>query len=735
MKGKVIIISKVCAAMVWFSLPVYGQEVADTFRYLTPEMAIPEVRIFSDPTLLQKRIPGSLSIIQNKELKLMNPLSGNEVFRRSPGVHVVDEEGAGLRTNISIRGLDPDRSRNVLILEDGIPVALNPYGEPEMYYTPAIDRMERVEILKGSGQIMYGPQTIGGVVNYITAEPTLEPLTRIRLRAGMGGFLSSQITHSQTAGNVGIVLNYLNKRADKLGYAGFQIHDLNFKLRYQISQKSILSVKVGVYDELSNSTYIGLTQAMYLTGNQDFTLMAPDDRLHIRRYSLSAVHTHAIRSNLQLRNTAYAYTTTRDWARQDFTMNSSNNNLPSNYTGTTWGDTAVAGSAVFMRNSNGHRNRQFQVMGIESRLVWDHRLFHVDNRMDAGIRIHREVAKEQLLFGKKADAKSGDMIEDETRGGYAFSAFIQNRIDLTKRFSITPGVRFEQFNYSRDIHRRRFNSIVTDTSLLTHDWVTQVIPGFGASFEASENTVIFGGVHRGFAPPRVKDAIDGNGETLNLQAEMSWNTEIGMRSRVKPWLSYELTLFRMDFSNQIIPVSQSSGGAGAGLINAGRTLHQGIELAGNMDFGKWLNKNYSLELQLQATFLEARFVGDRYLMNNGESVNISGNKTPYAPSVLAGAGLCFEMKNGWAARAMVQHVGKQFTDLLNSAAPSADGRSGLIEAYTLIDAGVFYQVNKKLGLNLTAKNLLSERYVVSRRPQGIRMGLPLFVMAGVDLKF
>jgi Fe(3+) dicitrate transport protein len=53
---------------------------------------------------------------------------------------VVEEEGAGLRANIGIRGLDPHRSRNVLILEDGIPVALNPYGEPDSYYTPQIDR-------------------------------------------------------------------------------------------------------------------------------------------------------------------------------------------------------------------------------------------------------------------------------------------------------------------------------------------------------------------------------------------------------------------------------------------------------------------------------------------------------------------------------------------------------------------------------------------------------------------
>ena len=97
------------------------------------------------------RIPGSADLINFQRIRAISPLSGNEVIRSISGIHVVDEEGLGLRANIGIRGLDPDRSRTVLMLEDGIPIALAPYGEPEMYYTPSIDRMVGIEILKGSG--------------------------------------------------------------------------------------------------------------------------------------------------------------------------------------------------------------------------------------------------------------------------------------------------------------------------------------------------------------------------------------------------------------------------------------------------------------------------------------------------------------------------------------------------------------------------------------------------------
>ncbi len=70
-----------------------------------------------------------------------------------------DEEGFGLRPNIGIRGLNPTRSSKLLLLEDGIPLAYAPYGDNASYYHPPVNRFERIEVLKGSSQILFGPQT------------------------------------------------------------------------------------------------------------------------------------------------------------------------------------------------------------------------------------------------------------------------------------------------------------------------------------------------------------------------------------------------------------------------------------------------------------------------------------------------------------------------------------------------------------------------------------------------
>ncbi len=701
----------------------------DTLRF-----EMPQIEIMADKEGVLQRTPGSVTQLNAKEIKLISPVSGNEVFRRSPGVHVVDEEGSGLRTNIGIRGLDPDRSRNVLILEDGIPVALNPYGEPEMYYTPAIDRMERVEIVKGSGQILFGPQTIGGVINYITADPSLSPTTNVQLRAGQGGYFVAQLNHGQTNGNTGIVVNYLHKQADQLGHAGFVINDFSTKLKIRLSGKSTLGIKLGLYDESSNATYLGLTQGMYDQGDDDFVLMAPDDRLTVRRYSASVTHLYQFNTRFSVKTTAFGYTTTRDWQRQDFSVNSTSNTLPANFSGQLWGDTSIAGGAVFMRNTTTHRNRQFEVGGVESRVHYSYTALGLKNELDGGVRFQYERAYEQLLQGKKPDARSGDLLEDEIRNGLAASVFVQNGIDLTRKLRLTAGIRYENFQYERDIQRRRFSGVVTDTALLAGSNVKQWIPGIGLNYNLNATTTFFGGIHRGFAPPRVKDAIDGNGGVQPLDAELSWNFELGTRIQPHPAFGLEVTAFRLDFSNQIIPVSQSSGGAGAGLINGGRTLHQGIELGTQLDFGKLLQQNFGLQLALNATYIDARFSADRFVTQGSDTLNISGNRTPYAPELLLNASLTFEAKNGLAIRIMANHVGEQFGGITNLEVPTANGQDGKIAAYTVLDASLVYPVKKWINLHVSVKNLTNERYIVSRRPQGIRVGLPTFVSAGIDIK-
>ena len=684
----------------------------------------PQVDVIGRKPSLINRIPGSANIITEASLKNDKPFSGNEMFKKVTGLNVVDEEGAGLRANVGIRGLDPDRSRNVLMMEDGIPIALAPYGEPEMYYTPAIDRMKSIEVLKGSGSILYGPQTIGGVINYITYDPPLSHSLSLQVRGGDGGYFNGQAAYGTTIDNVGFQIGFLHKQADIIGITRFDINDLTAKIRFQTGENSRIGIKLAFYDENSNSTYVGLTSSMYDNGDY-YTIIAPNDELDVRRYSASLTHDYFFSESAFLRTTVYGYTTTRNWLRQDFSRTPT-----SNMTGVVFGDTTVPRGAIYMRNSTGNRNRQFEVAGVEPRFSYNYNIGNLKNELEGGFRFHYERAFEQRIDGRTAEAKSGDLREDEIRTGYAESIFAQNRFFISSNFTVIPGIRLENFHFEREILRIAYK----DTSVINNDNLFTPIPGIGVNYNFDNDYSIFAGVHRGYAPPRIKDAITNDGTALNLDAELSWNYEAGIRASFASPIYFELTGFLMDFSNQVIPVSVSSGGSGTGLVNGGETMHIGAEAGIRFDIHQLLQTKYIVSLSAYSTYVNSTYSSDRFITVGSDTFNVRDNKLPYAPEFTFTGSLDFSTSFGLGFNLSATYVEEQFTDELNTIDAGSSGETGQMPSFITADLTASYLLT---GLNsnvyFSVKNLFDERYIASRRPQGIKVGIPRFISAGIDL--
>ena len=682
----------------------------------------PQVFVIGESSLALQRIPGSGTLISSVRLLQTRPLSGNEILRQIPGIHVQEEEGLGLRANISIRGLNPDRSRTVLMLEDGVPVALAPYGEPEMYYTPPIDRMSGIEIVKGSGSILFGPQTIGGVINYITVDPRNAPEGRMIIQGGQNGFLLAQAQFAKKYENSAMLVNVLRKQADSIRDIFFNVTDVLTKMTINLSQKSSLGFKLNAYDEISNSTYVGLTQKLYDT-DPNFNPV-PDDRLKIRRYSTSATHQYNLNSKSVLKTTFYAYQTTRNWQRQDYRYSDD-------------------GTEIIVKNSTGNRNRTFEVIGLEPRLKLDFSVANFRNEFDAGIRIHSERAHEQRINGETGNSNTGVIRDDEIRSGKAISAFIQNRIFLNERLSLTPGIRVERFSYERNISRTRVTNaegerIPTDVDLRSGDDLLEFIPGLGVSYVPNNSITLFAGAFRGFAPPRIKDAItvtDGGYEAVSveLDAEESLNLELGTRMEALKGVSLEATVFMMDFKNQIIPTSES-GGAATDLpkVNQGQTLHKGIEGNLGFDLGRLLGMKSALSMNIGYTYVNAEFSTDRFI----KEVNVKGFRLPYAPQNLISLRFRYSHPVGLSLGLNGSYVSSQFADNVNTVEGSPNGRTGLIPSYQIWDLSGQYQFhNLPLRGFLSVKNIFDRKYIVSRRPEGIKPGLFRQMMIGFDYLF
>jgi Fe(3+) dicitrate transport protein len=698
-------------------------EVSLRFHRIRAAATALEVLGESAEAVLEK--PGSVFVVTRGEMRDSHAMDANELLRRIPGVVINDNSGpVATRLNIGIRGLNPDRSRAVLMLEDGLPITLAPYGEPETYYSPPIDRMSHVEVVKGSGQIVYGPQTVGGVINFVTPEPPARTHADFDLQGGQRGFFAGNglIGGSSRDQRAGWLFNVLHKRGDGFRDFFFDIDDLLGKFTLRPAEAHSISLKLGYYDENSNSTYLGLTTPMFLA-NPDQNPVA-SDFLKVRRLSASATHSVALGPNLVWSSSLFGYATTRDWARADFDRAAA----PGRQYWGVFGDPSVPGGAVFVRNSTLNRNRQFQVFGAQTGASWQNSLGGIRSTLDAGLRYLGERMDDQQLEGAAFDARTGALRDDEDRYGRAFSAFLQNRLAVTPRLTLTPGLRLERYTYERHIVRGVVSGSATNLDRRAGDGVARAIPGLGASFQAAAAVSLFAGVHRGFAPPRVKDAITSAGQPLNLDAELSWNYEAGVRVHAHRAVRAELAWFRMDFQNQIIPGAQS-GGATTTLVNGGETLHEGVEAHLRVDYASLAGWGGLLYTDVRFMHLpEAKFT---------RNALFGGNRLPYAPENTMSFLVGFR-RWGLGVQLDAAYTASQFADNNQTEIPSADGTVGLVPSYTLWNFNADYSVQRE-GFQVrpyfSVKNLADRVYIASRAPQGIQPGLFRQVNAGIRFSF
>lgn len=693
---------------------------------LAENVSVITTEIAATPEELQ-RIPGSVEVLDRKTLEVARPFNFNEALRKFTGVYVRDEEGFALRPSIGIRGLDPNRSAKVLLLEDGVPLGMAPYGDTDSYYHPPIERYNGIEVMKGSGQIAHGPNTLGGLLNYITPNPPSEPISgSVTLIGGnrdyFNGYGSIGASIGEGAGRTGFIFDYLHKRGDGAREnMFFKLNDVLVKTVTQLDKNAqqTLTLKGTYYSEDSNVTYSGLTQAEY-DANARYNPFK-NDFFYGDRWGGAAIYSNAINSHAVLTATVYGANFNRDWWRQ-----SSNSDQRPNRRGNN-GCTGLAELNTLCGNEG--RLRNYSTFGIDPRLKISSRA----GETDFGFRWHTETQNriQQNNNTLGPNGRGGTSVEDNQRKNQAVSGYVQHRF-LLGRFTITPGLRLEHVNLERT------NRLVTPFVTGKTD-LTQAIPGIGVSFSPKDNVTFFAGVHRGFAPPRPADIISGTGGVVELDPELSWNYEVGVRSLPVKGLRLDAAFFRLDYENQIVPANLS-GGVGSTLTSAGRTLHQGAELAGRVDFGTLLNSPHNFYVRTAYTWIPtAEYRGTRFSNISGfATTSVTGNRLLYSPEQLLNFNVGYSHPKGLDALLEYVYVSKQFSDDLNTVAPSANGQRGLIPGYGVWNATVNYQIGGferfRPTVFVTSKNLTDDTFIVDRR-RGVMPGIPRLVQAGVKLRF
>jgi Fe(3+) dicitrate transport protein len=176
--------------------------------------------------------PASPQKVSKEKIEMYKYTDVNRALRQTAGAYVREEDGQGLRPNIGLRGTNPDRSKKVVILEDGILAGPAPYSAPAAYYTPAMNHTQSLEIYKGFTAVPYGPNSIGGSVNYLSLDIPNDFTPKLEASTGAFNTQNYRASIGDNSGAVGYIVQVSRlssdgfKKLDGGGDTGFEQNEI-----------------------------------------------------------------------------------------------------------------------------------------------------------------------------------------------------------------------------------------------------------------------------------------------------------------------------------------------------------------------------------------------------------------------------------------------------------------------------------------------------------------------------
>lgn len=687
---------------------------------------------------------GSAYYISPKEIKRFNYTDVNRTLRNVPGVNVYEEDGFGLRPNISLRGTSPERSSKITLMEDGVLIAPAPYSAPAAYYFPTIARMQAVEVLKGSSQIQYGPYTTGGAINMISTE--VPDSFGAFLNTSYGSFQSGRV-HAQLGDsrkNFGYAIEYLNynsdgfKNLDNGGDTGFNKNDLVAKFRVNTNPEAKVGqsfeFKFQYSDETSDETYLGLTQDDFERSPFRRYAGSQVDEMNTEHLQFMGTHTLEFSDYFRITTIGYINDFNRNWYKVDFVTIDGEREGISNVLGNPEEFDRYFDLVRGASNSDSddllnarNNNREYYSTGIQTKLDYHwtgEKTFH---DIEIGARYHYDeedrfqwIDDYAMVNGIMQLATAGIPGTNANRvsDARAFSTYAQYKLKYND-WTIMPGIRYENIKLTRTDYGTSDVDRTGANLSLRENQVDVFIPGIGFNYNF-ENASIFGGVHKGFSPPSNQPGED---------PEESINYELGSRFSIGG-LNGEVVGFFNDYSNLLGSDLAATGGTGSlDQFNAGEVKVQGLELLLNYNLLP-NSKNFILPVTLGYTFTDTEFQ------------NSFGSEEDLWGEVTAGDELPYIAKHQFNSTISLEHQNFEvnLSGRYNGAFRTEAGSGSIpfderIDSNFVFDLSGKYRLGNHLAVTANVINLFDETYSVARVPAGLRPGHPFGIYGGLELRY
>lgn len=691
-----------------------------------------------------EEVPGSAAYISRETLDEQDYDDIHKVLTLVPGVFVQEEEGFGLRPNIGMRGTGTERSSKITLLEDGVLIAPAPYSAPSAYYAPTAGRMNAFEIIKGSSSITQGPFTTGGILNYVSTPIPWELTGRVNVEAGEYGTGRVHAMAGGSSDRFGWMLEGFRLQTDGFKRidgtsddSGFELNDFLAKLRYtsgpDSSRYQSIELKLGFTEQTGNETYLGLTDSDFSTDPFRRYAGSQADRIETEHEQIQLNHSLQLTDNADLTTTLYRNDFFRNWHKLQSVAGTGISGILDSPGAHAYEMRLLTGEIddrdglLSVRNNR----RDYYSEGVQTVLLWAPES-KLPQRIEMGIRYHRD-AEERFQEEDDWGIESGRMFlvslgepgsqSNRVSDAEAVAIFVEDQITLGS-FTVTPGLRYETIDLRRtdfadgDIERTGVGARVRSNE------VDVLIPGIGVTWSSGEAMSLFGGVHRGFAPP-------GPGSTEETKAETSVNYEAGVRY-FDGGRRYQLVGFYNDYDNLLGRDTLSSGGTGSGnLFNGGAVTVEGIELSLEQTLEADRMPGTTFPVRFAYTWTEARFDTSFETEFDGWGSEVrAGDELPYLPEHH------FSLAGGVVADRWSTHLALSWVDQMRTVPgqgpiPYAEST----EAHLTADLSVDYDLTDSVRLFTRVRNLTDEVYVAARRPAGARPGAPRTVLVGFNYEF
>ena len=633
-----------------------------------------------------------------------------QILGRVPGMNFSETEGSGFPSNgIGLRGLNPTQSIEMNTRQNDYNIAGDVYGYPETYYTPPMEAIDRIEIIRGAASLQFGPQ-LGGVVNYLIKQPVDKPLeVEVQQTYGSFGLFNTFTSAGGTYKNLyyyGYV-QYKNTEGWRPN-SNFDALTGFAQLGYKFNEKWKADIE---YSLLRNTIKMpgGLTDAEFNAN--------PDQSTRSRNWITTPWNILAAKAEGRISDrTSISVLSSYMASQRDLVWKNED------------GGPQVADSISTLTNQYVPREVEREIFNSstnEVRLLTNYNIGKMNNSLAVGTRFFYG----KMVRDEGGPGSTGSDFDMNLYGGTYENAlnftttnaaiFAENIFRFGTHFSITPGFRLEYLHSAA-------TGYITDTGgaiVNVNKSQDRKFPlgGTGLQYRFTKAGSLYANISQAYKPIDysslypigVASKVD-----PNLKDASGYNADFGWRATIHEYLNFDIGAFYLAYNNRIglISLTGNNGNPYTYRTNVANSVNKGaesyIELVPIKIFRKGATK-WKISLYNSLSYIDARYVSanPNLVDDNGGVINIKGNHVEYSPNMIERTGLTLGYKK-LSVTGQYSYTGLSYGDANNTVSGN-NSIVGIIPAYHVFDLSGTLKIrnyNFKAGVN----NLLDNHYFTMR---------------------